>query len=180
MTTTTVSQLSPGQAFRVDLGPAGHLDYVLMYSNNCRARVKSMARTKRTITRRDDLSDLTGEAPAVVAQFDAPGAETDISPGTECAPLEVAERSDDIDDLLGTAPAPRAARKAATPGATRPLDPATKRGRVVGMLAAGKTFQQVCAELGINRGCALSHLSDARKFNGVQYAVDGDRAKVTA
>ena len=167
-----VSQLAPGSAFRVDLGPSGHIDYRLVYKTNCGAYVEYMKKTKKKIKHADPLADLTGEE-TTTTEIEAAAGATTISLGTECEPLV---EEIDIDDLVGDAP--RKAR-AKTTGGKRELKPATKRGQVVAMLSAGKTVSHVCEKLGIKRTCCMSHLSDARKFNGVTYEVSGEKVKVT-
>lgn len=172
----TVSRLRSGDTFRVDLGSnAGYIDYRLIYVNDCRAYVEPLMRRKKTIS--VDHSDLTG---LPVVEFESASGRVNISPGTECTVLEedvdlVGPRDDD-DDLTGPLVKSKKTKKVI---GTRPLDPTTKRGQVVAMLAAGKTVMAVCDKLNIKRSCALSHMSDARKFNGVAYVTDGDRVKVT-
>lgn len=176
MSTMLVSQLLPGQPFRVTLAPGDYLDYKLIHCNDCRAHVEPLGRVRKTIMRKEEFDDLLGGAP--LAEFDTHGGRVNIAPGTVCTLLNA---PDDLDDLFGlgvTVTITKQLRPALVPSSLRALDPKTKRGQVVAMLAAGKKVPAVCAALGIKRSCALSHMSDARKFNGVQYETDGDVVKV--
>lgn len=177
------SQLNPGDEFRVDFGGFGHADYRLIYVNQSRAYVEPLMKNKKKIVKFDDL---LGD---VVAEFESSSGAVNIAPSTEVTLLAV-----DFDDLLGPMPGNivdngvNIRKSRASYGGLqthpiptdglRPLAPDTKRGQVVNMLAAGRTVSAVCEALGIKRSCCMSHLSDARKFCGVAYEVDGEKVRV--
>ena len=70
--------LQPGQSFVTASGRRG----VLLYVNECRARVRYGEPTKRSITRsRPGLTE-SGERLTVTYDVQAPPAELDIAPGT--------------------------------------------------------------------------------------------------
>ena len=167
----TVEQLTPGQTFRVDLGQHGHLDYRLIYKTQGGAYVENMKKIKKIIKHTNPLVDLTGES-TIATEIESASGRTTIALGTRCELLD--EFTDfSVDDLVG--PVRRVDTAMNAGGGKRELNPATKRGQVVAMLRAGRTVAAVCEKLSIKKSCCMSHMSDARKFNGVQYEVhDGE------
>lgn len=188
MATVKVSQLSPGQVFRVTLLPGQHVDYRLLRVSPSRAYVEPLARSRQSIRKKDEFSDLTGRD-EIVTEFDSTRGRHNISAGTECiildedgdedlagprrTPVDTISRTAVVNKMLGTS-----RKKAPKPLGSQPLNPDTKRGKLVAMFSKNKTIAQVCEALGINRGCAMSHLSDSRKFNGVQYEIAGEKVKI--
>lgn len=188
----TVSSLNAGDEFQIDLGPNDPpLKYRLIYSNQCRAYVEPIGAKRHNIITRQD---------GTTAEWDSPRGRVNISPGTLVdAILRRASEDttmddlidggmddllglsseDNMDDLLGELPKARGKKRAPkTTDGKRELDPSTKRGQVVALFRSGKTAEQVCDKLGIKRSCAFSHLSDARKYNGVEYEVSGGKVRI--
>ncbi len=173
-----VSQLNPGQKFRTGGLLAGwpeepgfYWDYKLIYATQHRAYVEPLMKRKTRIN--EDV------------EFESGSGRVNISSSVPCIPLD----DDGEEDLFGprtaeqleAAPRTKTVRALASakPLGSAPLNPATKRGKLVDMFLKGYTVSRVCEELGIKRGCAMSHLSDARKFNGVAYELNGEKVKIS-
>lgn len=175
-----IRSLMPGDRFSIDLGVGGQLHYRLIYCNESRAYVEPARRDKRQIT------DAKG---SVLAEFEDRNGRVNISPMTEVIKMDAEYEEFDLAgdpveidtfDLTGDPADALGHRKRAksAPGTLRALDPATKRGQVVAMFKVGKTTAQVCDKLNIKKSCALSHMSDARKYNGVQYEARNGKVRV--
>lgn len=67
----------------------------------------------------------------------------------------------------------RGGKPAITEG-VRPMTVGTKRARIVEAASKGMKIPQIMTEFSITRSCALSHLNDAQKFNGVGYKLHND------
>ena len=190
----TVSQLNIGDTFRINFNkydPNEYLDYRLIFMNQNRAFVEPLGSKRSNKVTREDGS---------TAEWESPRGRHNITIGAPCTLLRAASEDDMNDlidgnglddllgdnpedvgmmDLLGELPKPkRTKNKPKTADGKRELDPQTKRGQVVAMFRAGKTPEQVCEKLSIKRSCAMSHLSDARKYNGVQYEVSGGKVRI--
>lgn len=172
-----VCQLSPGQAFAVDLGPHGRIDYRLIYVNNCRAYVEPLMKKKKII--KDSLSDLTGET---LAEFDAPGGRQNISPNTEVEPLDIEmERVGTIDKDGGFvgAKSKRGERDFPPKIQERPVRPNTTRARLLDALLAGETrIPALMKKFDMDRGLLVAHVHEMWKCHGYGYSVVGDAIKV--
>lgn len=185
----TVSSLRPGTAFRIDLGRGQHLDYRLIYANDCRAYVEPMMRKKKTIARKDDVSDLTGE-PVVLAEFEAPGGKVNIAPGTIVDELLEAAPMDEDDDLTGAAPTKPAIKPVVhqkrgdrhfdpTPQ-TRPVRPNTTRAEMLDALLKGeKSVAALAKKFGQKTSLTIAHIRELWKCHGYGYSIRDDKITIT-
>lgn len=179
MTEMTVAQLRPGQAFRVDLGASGHLDYRLIYANNCRAHVEPLERGKKSIVASDG---------SVLAEFCLPGGKVNIAPGTVCLPI--GGLMDELDEMLGTdTAAPSSAREKhgsydifhAPRVGMPPMRPNTKRDQMLKLILAGTdSVTKLMAHFAMKRTLVLAHVWEMWNTNGWGYGVSGDKIVVTA
>ncbi len=171
-----VRQLNPGQEFRINLGPYGNLEYRLLYANECRAYVEPLKKVRRTVVTSDLME---------TAEFETSAGRINIAPTTECEMID-----SELEEMMGKrkAQAPpagktkteKAPRQPSGPLGSKPLNPDTKRGKIIAMLKDGKTIDAAAKAVDVNRGCLMSHLSDARKFNGIEHSkLDGDKVKIT-
>lgn len=184
--TMPVSRLQPGQAFRVDLCGYGHIDYRLLYANDCRAYVEPLMKTKRTIAKKDALTELTGET--VLAEFDAPGGRVNIAPSTACTPI--LEDGDD-EDLTG--PCPYRSKPAvaaikikktadiyhAPQIAKRPVRPKTTRAEMLAAIQGGMaSLKKLAAKFEMKEGLVKAHIWEMWNSCGYGYSITGDAVEI--
>ncbi len=176
-TEVSVRRLSPGDAFRVDMGCSGHLDYRMIYTTAGRAYVKPLGR------REYQIKDADG---AVLAEFGKPGDPVNISLETQVILLEKA--MEDEEDLIGIGPAtggPAPAKTARvtkitsskngkTPAARllKPCKPETKRGRLLALMVAGEQrFGVLEKKMEMKRNEIITYCSEMNRDYGIGYTV---------
>ena len=177
MAELAVRRLGIGDTFRVNLGPHGHIDYRLLFKNDCRAYVKPLERKTRQIK----------SAEGVLAEFEKPGDPINISPETQVTLLEKQMDEDliggdEFDDLIGDAPArpkvavaPRASAKNGKPAAAKLLKsckPETKRGRLLALMVAGEQrFSALEKKMEMKRNEIITYCSEMNRDYGIGYTV---------
>lgn len=172
MNMTTVAKLQPGDAFRVDLLGLGHLDYRLIYVNDCRAYVEPLERSRKVIARKDPLADLLGET--VLAEFDAPGGRVNIAPLTQCTPIIEEEHA--VTKTVNNIVVGKKADVHHDPQTPkRSLRQKTVRADMLAVLLGGEhSVEAIAVRFGMKRSLVLAHVWEMWNCHGYGYTVTGD------
>ena len=183
----TVEQIEDGRAFRVSLGPYGHIDYRLVYKTQCGAYVENMRKTKKTIKHADPLADLTGES-TTTTEIESASGKTTISLGTECEPLpddDSAGIAQNALDLIGKTPSekkprqPRGDRHFDPKPQERPVREGTKRAEMIALTAGKKMdIKKVMAKFSMERNLVIAHVHEFWNCHGYGYHLVGDTLEV--
>ena len=182
----TVEQIEDGRAFRVSLGPYGHIDYRLVYKTQCGAYVENMRKTKKTIKHADPLADLTGES-TTTTEIESASGKTTISLGTECEPLLDGDLPGNIVDNGANGPAP-VGKKPRQPRGDRHFDPkaqerpvrdGTKRAEMIALTVGKKMdIKKVMAKFSMERNLVIAHVHEFWNCHGYGYHLVGDTLEV--
>lgn len=162
-----VGRLQPGDEFYIDLGKYGRLEYRLIYSNDCRAFVEPLRKTKQ----RDPLDEISG-------------GRTNISPSTECTIID-----EDLEDFMGTSAtstsaAPAKKKEAADTSKVaykqeRPVKEGTIRAKLLAAIQGGETnLNKLAKKFDTPRTNIVSHIRDMWRFHGYGFTVTGDVVKI--